>query len=225
MAAARPLLVLGLDLREDRGTPPSDWDAERRDQFLLRTDVARPLSLDPSVWPSASPEWLDAMLSASSDLAVGYGSLRIQAVRALLAREEFADHPGTLVAVGVRAVFPTEAMVLSRQRQMPAARLESLEASPSGWVSLGWDVGDAGDLSGLMNYGFHGANPNGGAVWDDRAAVAPFLAALNEHHLFRTEDDAQRFLAWRAAASPESPVWRVVHLWDVPRAWLLAEPD
>jgi hypothetical protein len=222
MEPSRSLVVLGLDLREDRRTPPSDWDAERRDQFLLRTDVARPLSLDPSVWPSASPEWLDALVSASSDLAVGYGSLRIGAVRSLLAREEFTSLPGTLVAVGVRAVLPIEAMVLARTKQVPLARLESLQAAPKGWIPLGWDVGDAGDLSGLMNYGFHGRNPDTGAEWDDRAAATPFLAALNEHHLLRTEVDAERFLSWRAAASPESPVWRVVHLWDVPRPWLLA---
>jgi hypothetical protein len=195
MAAPRPLLVIGLDLREDRRTPPAAWDAERRDQFLLRPDVARPLSLDPTVWPCASDAWLEKVVGASSDLATTYGSLRIDTVRTLLGREEFHAQPGTLLAVGVRAVFPYEAMVLGRERQAPLARRDA--------------PGDAPRET--------------GAEWDDRPGAAGFVAALNDHHLFRTETDAGRFLAWRASVSPEAGVWRVVHLWDVPRAWLLAE--
>jgi hypothetical protein len=146
-------------------------------------------------------------------------------VRALLAREEFAALPGTLLAVGTRATTPLEAMVMARARQSPLARLDGLDAAPAAWTPLGWDVGDASDLSGLMNYGFHGRTPDGSAAWDDRAALAWAAADLNDHHLFRAEADAERFLAWRAAASPESPVWRAVHLWEVPRAWLLADRD
>jgi len=47
----RPKVLLGFDAREAI-SPVRDWDAARRELYLLRPEVTRPLSVDALVWPS-----------------------------------------------------------------------------------------------------------------------------------------------------------------------------
>ncbi|HEV8105744.1 MAG TPA: hypothetical protein VGP69_18590 [Gaiellaceae bacterium] len=44
-------MLIGFDAREAVEYLPR-WDGERRQRFLLRHDVARPLSVDARVWPT-----------------------------------------------------------------------------------------------------------------------------------------------------------------------------
>ena len=44
--------LIGFDVRELSVEPEALWPLERRTVFLLRDDVVRPLSTDPTVWPS-----------------------------------------------------------------------------------------------------------------------------------------------------------------------------
>jgi len=40
-----------VELRQGLGSIPTDWDSARRERYLLRLDVERPLSVDKRVWP------------------------------------------------------------------------------------------------------------------------------------------------------------------------------
>ena len=44
------ILYAGADIREHPALPDDDWTPDRRETHLLRTDVVRPLSVDPNVW-------------------------------------------------------------------------------------------------------------------------------------------------------------------------------
>lgn len=46
------LTVFNIDPRVERALLPSSWDAGRRELYLLRPEIRRPLSIDRSVWPS-----------------------------------------------------------------------------------------------------------------------------------------------------------------------------
>ena len=52
--------LLGYDLRSTADSAWADWDsAERRAQYLLRSDVPQPLSVNTDVWPSLGKRWAD----------------------------------------------------------------------------------------------------------------------------------------------------------------------
>ena len=45
-------LVLGFDIRIEDQVGANNWIAKRRNEFLLRSDVLQPYSVDTTVWPS-----------------------------------------------------------------------------------------------------------------------------------------------------------------------------
>ncbi len=51
----RGVVFVGCDIRVDPELPDVTWDLTRRELFLIRPEVARPLSIDPWVWPKPSP--------------------------------------------------------------------------------------------------------------------------------------------------------------------------
>jgi len=46
-------VLLGFDIREIWLDISSFWNIERRNTYLLQQQVQKPLSVDPTVWPSA----------------------------------------------------------------------------------------------------------------------------------------------------------------------------
>jgi hypothetical protein len=49
----RRILYAGADVREPVDLPDDDWVQDRRETYLLRPDVSRPLSVDATVWGRA----------------------------------------------------------------------------------------------------------------------------------------------------------------------------
>ena len=47
------ILYVGADIRERSARNDDDWALDRRETYLLRLDVARPLSVDRLVWRQA----------------------------------------------------------------------------------------------------------------------------------------------------------------------------
>ncbi len=45
---------IDVELRQSLGSIPTDWNSARRERYLLRLDVERPLSVDRRVWPLES---------------------------------------------------------------------------------------------------------------------------------------------------------------------------
>jgi len=184
--------VIGFDLRVNGDEEDAEWSAARRDQYLLRPDVKRPLSTDVWVWGSVmSP---DHSRELSPDLDA-------------LARSALAAPPPTPWIVALTILIEpghTDAEVAWGEA---IAYLQGAFPLPSGWL-LGYDVSDSFLLSGLSNCGY---SPH-----EIEALKQHFLPRLNRFHLF---DDPEHALAFKAETnkrvSEHSPFF-VYGLYRVP---------
>jgi hypothetical protein len=180
--------LIGFDLRLDPLTAARAWTPDRRLRFLLREDVAEPLSVDPMVWPSrfwqphvppgmGIPQRLGTV--AVPALTPGYTHLGVwdslERLDGFAAASRVARLPRLLIAV---LAWPGD----------HATDLGSSVAVPSdleAWTSLGFDVADTSFVSGLVNCGYE---PGEQIVLGER-----FASDLNESGLLTTLDAAFEF--------------------------------
>lgn len=183
--------LLGFDARELFLDPRRQWSDERRRTYLLRDAVQRPLSVDTAVWPSLFgeglpapehqrlrleqmqlPDWKGPNPGLWDDLSRLQGSLG-----------RLALEPHGIVAVS----WVSENGFLQPSASTgPYRELMTPAAVGANWTLLGFDVADAGFISGLSNCGY---DPS------ERTELrATWGAHLNEHHLFT---DVNKALAFR----------------------------
>ena len=185
-----PYLV-GYDIRFDPAAASLSWTAERRRQFLLREDVAHPLSVDPTAWPSRF--W-------QLHVPPGMGVPRHVGTAAVP-----PDTPG-FTPLGLwtdlerlrafaRTVHVPAAPVLAVLAWTGDALLHAFasgEPAPGeGWRSLGFDVADASFVSGLTNCGFGGERAALMLEWAPRLNAHGLLASLDDAFAFRDLTDAR----------------------------------
>lgn len=173
--------LLGFDAREMWLSFESEWSPERRDSFLLRGDLKKPLSTDTMVWASvfgldeslekppgweAFDLWIDLDRMAAS-LDAGWGVERkAHWIIGLTLRY------GTFRQGDMEMGYPT---------------LDSLPMSTGSqqWTLLGYDISDASGLSGLSNCGY--------ATDEVPALRERWGTHLNAYHLFSDVDQAIEF--------------------------------
>ncbi|NOU27561.1 MAG: hypothetical protein HOO96_06590 [Polyangiaceae bacterium] len=197
------ILYEGAEVREDPALPDADWTADRRETYLLCLDVARPLSVDRSVWsPPRRPDAprFDALPWITTD------DVRARAITTFGAP---AGH-WVLVALGAVAEDEREASALARDHGIT----EPLVAPPS-WTFLGFDVFDGG-ISGLVNCGY--------GPTETSALRQKWASCLNQHGLFADAALALAFRAFTNARVPEHAPFRVVGLWTLPSDGLDVAP-
>lgn len=182
--------LLGFDARSLSPEASAPWTPARRAQFLLRVDVARPLALDPAVWPSVAEGegWRGPNHALWDDVS------RLQ--RAL--------EPGTFWTIAVSWVsddgFSATPSGPYREPTMPPV----IDAR---WKRLGFDVADAGFTSALSNCS---------APEDERESLrASWASALNEHHLFTDVEKAFAFRRFSDDRVPEHAPFFVYALWHI----------
>jgi hypothetical protein len=170
--------LLGFDVR-DACDPGATWDGARRDLYLLRGDAPRPLSVDVRVWPGL----FDTVLSPPAWTGPNQGLWEdLFAMREALGPLGPTPSPAWTVAVG----WVAQAGVFQPTEWGPFIEPVTPSSLGAEWTLLGFDVADAGFISGLSNCGYEPA---------ERAELrAVWAASLNEHHLFR---DVERALAFR----------------------------
>jgi hypothetical protein len=174
-------LLLGFDARQMSSEDSPEWDAQRREDFLLRLDVSRPLSTDTIVWPSICAEELRIAT------ALGHQDLwsdlqRLQSCTA--ASERSTTSPYHLVAITLHLTESDEAERDYWQTQVPHPTPSTRQ---EGWTFLGYDVSDRWLLSGLSNCGF--LPPQ-----DDVPALREqWGKKLNAYHLFDELEHAAAF--------------------------------
>ena len=175
--------LIGYDAREYWIPFAESWGEERKQGFLYRLDLLKPLSIDTRVWPDIFevekrvPPGHVGILGTWADLL----NLRDAVTQA------FQEKP-------MRA-WRTIAITLlidpynKSEQQLWTPRLQAVNPDQRGgeWTFLGYDVGDQWMLSALSNCGFlEGLD-------DVTALRTEWAPRLNEFHLFPDIDDAFRF--------------------------------
>ncbi len=157
--------IIGYDAREYWVPVEQSWSEERKQGFLYRLDVLKPLSVDTLVWPT---------IFESEGRPEPWGRIGFQNCWADLLD---LRHAATLAfqEKSMRA-WRTVAITLlldpynQDEQELWSSRLPPVNPEQRGtdWVFLGYDVADQWMLSGLSNCGFRaGLDENrvkGGAV-------------------------------------------------------------
>ena len=175
--------LLGFDLRLPADSYVRDrWEQETREDFLLRSEIQWPLSVDDSVWPSFFNELEAAAVPLNSVRPSLWFWFNLTKMRSFfLAWKKVQSQRGIPIAV----VLITEAPLRSNDYWegvlYPHDVLSPGEVPPK-WLFLGYDVADQYKLSGLVNCRYTDA---------ERATLrATWAARLNENGLLQTLDDA-----------------------------------
>jgi hypothetical protein len=197
-------ILIGFDAREAGEYDPR-WDDERRRRFLLRHDVARPLSVDCIAWPSIADIGLGRSLSTEERERLGIG-WNARLWESLDRMRRYLDEQGAdpvdmvLVAVGwlSRLGFPDTA------KGPHPAPTEPVQPERS-WNLLGYDVADGWLFSGLTDCGY---TPE-----DSAGLREKWAPKLNEHHLFRDQEAGFAFVEVSNARVPEHAPFYVYSLY------------
>ena len=205
--------VLGYDAREMWTTGTVQWLEQRRNKYLLRPEVAKPLSTDTSVWPSifAQPSGPDPEAAYELEAPAWTGPIQylwddLTRLTAALDAAWGKDwRPCRLIAV---------TLLYGRYDQEERERWDQRivgmtpPAVSEAWEFLGYDVSDGWLLSGLSNCGY------GEAAESLRQEWAPHL---NEHHLFDDLDKAVGFEAMTDVRVEEHAPFYVYGIYSIPR--------
>ena len=98
------IFYAGADVRESCAQPDNDWTQDRREGFLLRLNVVRPLSVDPNVW---------GLAQRPADEKAGTPLPWISIDDALHKFVASADCNATAIAIGVVAEDAEEESILA----------------------------------------------------------------------------------------------------------------
>lgn len=194
-------LLLGFDIRVEDQVGAKDWSPKRRNEFLLRTDILQPYSVDTTVWPSTLDNERPNTCIGHQDLWSDLPCLN----------SFYTDR--LQLKVGPKLI----AVTLSLASSVSELRRWETEAPPTKpatrdptWQFLGYDVADRWLLSGLSNCSLLPAIE---VVNDLRSQ---WRGKLNEHHLFDALQDAKAFQVLSDRRSKEHSPFFIFGIWCVP---------
>lgn len=186
--------ILGFQLR----IPPDklqNWDQKRRSEFLLREDIARPLSVDDSVWPLLDDLAERKAIFVNPELPSN--GLNVHELK-----PDARAVNGCLVAIIASEAVASQ--LRSQHRIEPASGGNAGSLDKIGMHLLGFDVADAWLCSALSNCGFK----------DSKQAIAKrFNRFLNDDGLFQSRGDAEAFQAIVDKQIPDHAPFHIYGLW------------
>jgi len=166
-------LLIGFDARENIAKLDETWDSERVQQYLLRTDVVKPYSVDVMVWDSIFhllnielPAWIGPRQQWDD----------LQRLRKFIENKKIKQ---SYWLVAITQWNINERDPLEKQRDVKPNLI------PNEWTLLGFDIADRYLLSGLMNAGY---------LVDERGVLSyKWSRYLNRYHLFDDLELAMQF--------------------------------
>lgn len=188
--------LIGFDVRKMWFRMEELWDSTRRSTYLLRSDCLAVLSVDSLVWPSVFARHIGG-ISKEQLVSLGYDgpALRedwIGPNRPLWADLDALKTELTAYRASVRGpvwIIAETVLVTGSDAQLSPFGPYLEDTSPASlsleWQLIGYDVADAGQISGLSNCGY---SP------EERETLSQkWSRRLNSHHLFKTLSEAQEF--------------------------------
>jgi hypothetical protein len=196
--------LLGFDAREsdeELAREPLAYDV--RQQILLRPEIQRPLSIDRHIWPThflyhprirhlvaaRQPPLIDADPDCAGGLWLSLEHMQ----------RRLSEHARRAIPIAVELFAPAEITVA----EFPSSLIYSEpnpSSVPAGSLLLGYDVADAGFLSGLANCGYSK---------EEAEALRPGWAGkINDFGLLRSQEDALAVVELSNGRVPEhAPFW------------------
>jgi hypothetical protein len=184
------------------------WDQKHRDEYLLRPDTPWPLSVDGLVWPSmfrvAKLDSLPDLAPYVIDLAPGRFPDFADLEQLKKIREMSGKSGGIILAIELFTEKVPEGEHITYERAGITYGFETPATNPAFLPRLteflGFDVADAGHISGLSNCGYKQEEKDRLAEqWGKR---------LNKHGLLPSLGDAVEFREMTNARVPEhAPFW------------------
>lgn len=173
--------LIGFDAREMWQEFHIAWPQERKDQYLLRQDIKKPLSTDTMVWQSVL-EATDAL-----DIPVDRGALSLWGGLGVLKDYLKAQSITTHLFFWTIGITLVSGEFGAGQEEMGYPTLDTLglPAGSENWTLLGYDVADPFLLSGLSNCGY--------LEEEKQRFVEQWGKHLNHYHLFSEVGPAVEF--------------------------------
>lgn len=175
-------IVIGFDVREMKTPYLAQWSDERKQTYLIKKQVKKPLSIDRLVWPSVLD---DAPNGTVNNICLWRnGNVLKQFFQAM--------------AQGSNEAFCVAFTLLSDDRtSLENFDLAGISPAEIGqdWELLGYDVADGGLLSGLTNCGYEPT--------DAHHFAGLFIRHINKYHLFTDFGVASVFAEMNDLRVPE----------------------
>lgn len=187
--------ILGFQLRLSLDQI-SEWNKERRTTFLLREDIAKPLSVDEEIWPVLDDAKARNDLFLNPELPSN--GLNVHDLRP---RVPAWPEKGCLIAI--TASDAEVSNLRSRHRIEPEVRpAQALEEL--GLRLLGFDVADVWLYSGLSNC----------ALGESKSMLSQrFSRSINHFGLFDSHEEAEVFRHGADSRIPDHAPFIVYGLW------------
>jgi hypothetical protein len=204
--------LIGFDAREMWQEFHIAWSQERKENFLLRQDIKKPLSTDTMVWPSVFDE--------VGELAPPYnwrGSLwdGLEVMRGFMKARPITTHL-TFWMIGITLVSG-EFEAGQEEMGYPTLPALDLPAESEDWTLLGYDVSDHSLLSGLSNCGY--------LEREKQRFRKRWARHLNRYHLFGEVDPAVEFKAITDRRIPEHAPFFVYGLYLITKGQGAAQDE
>lgn len=202
--------ILGYHIREMFLDMDRAWDAARREQYLLRMDVRKPLSVDCAVWPF----FFDPLESEKpQDWRIGCADLweETDALRIFVQSDDGRPNkPHRIIGITLDVLSYADAEEWCRRQGKLLGHLASRAIKGKvPWPRLGYDVADGAMISALTNTGWLAETEN---VWALREKWWPLL---NENHLFERSADARQFRDYSSVRFKENAPFFVFGIYDM----------
>lgn len=199
---AFPRRVLGFDARYI-DTEREPWPLDMRQEYLLRPEIERPLAIDTLVWPTCFeyyPELIDSLGRQRTSLIATdpdcSGGLWLSLERM---KQRLSEYAPPAFPLAIELFAPAETTAAEFQSSLIWSQADP-SILPAGSKLLGFDVADAGFISGLSDCGYSDK---------ELGALRPRWAKrINDSGLLRTRDDAVTFAEISNFRVPEhAPFW------------------
>jgi hypothetical protein len=199
IAAFKPMKenVLGFSSRLNPLVRNSHWDDQRRNLYLIRPDIAVPLSVDLLVWPSL-PDPSDGDSNEDSDETLSGGDFHDQALHLAtnLARikqlTRTTNNSGTSGMAKLICVTLLGEEVVAHDHWWAMAFAEAVapDKIDPAWTFVGYDIADRYLTSGLSNCGYSLSEIERVRVeWKDEVNEFGLLKSVNPALRFREFTD------------------------------------
>ncbi len=210
-------LLLGFDAREMCCDFQSTWSQERKDAYLFRQDIRKPLSTDTIVWPSQFDAGRSIECSQPGGAPIAQVDLSLPAwIGPNRPLWSDLDHLQTyLAAQPSTRTMPYWVVAIARLADgastgsWPQLGTTTPSHIQPQWRLLGFDVADQYLLSGLSNCGHIPGTDDVlllGRLWEPH---------LNDYHLFDNPGEAALFKEFSDARVPEHAPFFVYGIWLV----------